>query len=125
MYCYYANKTQKQFWRNDGANLWRAGGEHHHREFESQEKNKATVYVCGPTVYDNAHLGHARSSIVFDLLHRVLKVNGYQVTMTKNFTDIDDKIINKMKDTSKSLEEIIKSFEKKSMKKAWGLLRFL
>ena len=74
--------------------------------FKSQEQHKATIYVCGPTVYDDAHLGHARSAIVFDLLHRILKVNGYQVTMTKNFTDIDDKIINKMKDTNKSLEEI-------------------
>ncbi|MEA2018393.1 MAG: cysteine--tRNA ligase [Campylobacterota bacterium] len=74
--------------------------------FESQEKNSVKIYVCGPTVYDDAHLGHARSAIVFDLLHRVLKVNGYQVTMTKNFTDIDDKIINKMTQTGKSLEEI-------------------
>lgn len=74
--------------------------------FISQEKNKAKVYVCGPTVYDEAHLGHARSAIVFDLLHRVLKANGYDVTMVKNFTDVDDKIIKKMKDTRKSLEEI-------------------
>ncbi len=74
--------------------------------FLSQIKNKATIYVCGPTVYDNAHLGHARSSIVFDLLHRVLKVNGYEVTMAKNFTDIDDKIVNKIKATGKTLEEI-------------------
>jgi len=74
--------------------------------FESQEKEKATIYVCGPTVYDDAHLGHARSAIVFDLLHRVLNANGYQVTMAKNFTDIDDKIIKKMTTTGKSLEEI-------------------
>lgn len=74
--------------------------------FESQEKNKAVVYVCGPTVYDNAHLGHARSSIVFDLLHRVLKANNYDVTMAKNFTDVDDKIIKKIKESGKTLEEI-------------------
>ena len=53
--------------------------------FISQEENKATIYVCGPTVYDDAHLGHARSAIVFDLLHRVLKANGYQVTLAKKF----------------------------------------
>ncbi len=64
------------------------------------------VYVCGPTVYDDSHLGHARSAIAFDLLHRVLKANDYNVIMTKNFTDIDDKIIKKMNETSKSLEEI-------------------
>jgi cysteinyl-tRNA synthetase len=74
--------------------------------FQSQEKNKATIYVCGPTVYDDAHLGHARSAIVFDILHRVLKINGYKVTMTKNFTDIDDKIIKKMENSDKTLEEI-------------------
>ena len=54
--------------------------------FVPQETNKVKMYVCGPTVYDDAHLGHARSAIVFDLLHRVLKVNGYQVTFVKNFT---------------------------------------
>ena len=64
-------------------------------EFISQEKNKVSIYVCGPTVYDDAHLGHARSAIVFDLLHRVLKSNGYDVTMVKNFTDVDDKIIDR------------------------------
>ncbi len=74
--------------------------------FESQEANKASVYVCGPTVYDDAHLGHARSAIVFDLLHRVLKANSYDVTMVKNFTDVDDKIIKKMQETGQTLEQI-------------------
>jgi cysteinyl-tRNA synthetase len=74
--------------------------------FQPQEEGKVTIYVCGPTVYDDAHLGHARSAIVFDILHRVFKVNGYNVTMAKNFTDIDDKIIKKMEQTGKSLEEI-------------------
>jgi len=74
--------------------------------FTPQEKGKVSIYVCGPTVYDDAHLGHARSAIVFDILHRVFKVNGYEVTMVKNFTDIDDKIIKKMEQTTQSLEEI-------------------
>lgn len=74
--------------------------------FVPQIENKVTIYVCGPTVYDDAHLGHARSSIVFDLLHRVLKANNYDVTMAKNFTDVDDKIIKKIKESGKSLEEI-------------------
>jgi len=74
--------------------------------FISQVENEVKVYVCGPTVYDDAHLGHARSAIVFDLLHRVLKINGYDVIMVKNFTDVDDKIIKKMKQSNKSLEEI-------------------
>jgi len=74
--------------------------------FEPIQNNDVKVYVCGPTVYDDAHLGHARSAIVFDLLHRVLKANGYNVTMTKNFTDIDDKIIKKMAQTNQTLDEI-------------------
>ncbi len=74
--------------------------------FESIVPRKASIYVCGPTVYDDAHLGHARSSLSFDLLARTLKALRYEVTMGKNFTDIDDKIIKKVQETGKSLEEI-------------------
>ncbi|AXX93397.1 cysteine--tRNA ligase [Malaciobacter molluscorum LMG 25693] len=74
--------------------------------FEPIKDNDVKIYVCGPTVYDDAHLGHARSAIAFDLLHRVLTANNYNVTMTKNFTDIDDKIIKKMNETNQSLEDI-------------------
>ena len=74
--------------------------------FEPILPNKASIYVCGPTVYDDAHLGHARSSLAFDLLSRTLKVLGYDVTMGKNFTDIDDKIIKKVEATGQSMEEI-------------------
>ncbi len=79
-------------------------------EFNSIVPNVAKIYVCGPTVYDDSHLGHARSAIAFDLLHRVLKANEYEVIMTKNFTDIDDKIIKKMYDSNKSLEEITTTY---------------
>lgn len=79
-------------------------------EFNSIVPNVAKIYVCGPTVYDDSHLGHARSAIAFDLLHRVLKANDYEVIMTKNFTDIDDKIIKKMHETSKPLEEITTTY---------------
>ena len=75
-------------------------------EFIPLKKDIVKIYVCGPTVYDNSHLGHARSAIAFDLLHRVLKANGYEVIFAKNFTDIDDKIIKKMNEENKSLEEI-------------------
>jgi cysteinyl-tRNA synthetase len=74
--------------------------------FEPIKNDEVRIYVCGPTVYDDSHLGHARSAIAFDLLHRVLKANGYKVIMTKNFTDIDDKIIKKMHETKTSLEDI-------------------
>lgn len=78
--------------------------------FEPIKDNEVKVYVCGPTVYDDSHLGHARSAIAFDLLHRVLKTNGYKVTMTKNFTDIDDKIIKKMNESNRSLEDITSEY---------------
>lgn len=67
---------------------------------------EVSIYVCGPTVYDDAHLGHARSALAFDLLSRTLKALGYKVTMAKNFTDIDDKIIQKVKATGQSMPEI-------------------
>jgi cysteinyl-tRNA synthetase len=74
--------------------------------FEPIIPRKASIYVCGPTVYDDAHLGHARSSLSFDLLVRTLKALRYDVKMVKNFTDIDDKIIKKVQETGQSLEEI-------------------
>jgi len=75
-------------------------------EFKSIKENEATIYVCGPTVYDDAHLGHARSALSFDMLKRTLKALGYKVTLAKNFTDIDDKIINKLANSNKTLEEL-------------------
>jgi cysteinyl-tRNA synthetase len=75
-------------------------------EFKPLREGEVRIYVCGPTVYDDAHLGHARSSITFDLLRRVLEEEGYRVKFVKNFTDIDDKIIKKVNETGKSLEEI-------------------
>ena len=74
--------------------------------FEPIHPKQASIYVCGPTVYDDAHLGHARSSLAFDLLSRTLKTLGYEVTLGKNFTDIDDKIIKKVEATGQSMEEI-------------------
>ena len=75
-------------------------------EFVPLVANKATIYVCGPTVYDDAHLGHARSSLSFDMLFRTFKTLGYEVNFIRNFTDIDDKIIKKMQESNKSLKEI-------------------
>jgi len=74
--------------------------------FEPLKEGHVSIYVCGPTVYDDAHLGHARSAIAFDLLRRVFTALGFHVTFVKNFTDIDDKIIAKMKQNGASLEDI-------------------
>ena len=76
------------------------------REFKPQIEGKVSLYVCGPTVYDDAHLGHAKSALVFDLLVRVLKANGYDVTYARNITDIDDKIIKKAIEQKKEIKEI-------------------
>ena len=79
-------------------------------KFEPIDGKLVKIYVCGPTVYDDSHLGHARSAIAFDLLHRVLKANSFEVIMTKNFTDIDDKIIKKMYDSNRTLEDITNQY---------------
>ena len=57
------------------------------------EPNKVRMYVCGPTVYNKAHIGHAMSALVFDVIRRYLEFRGYEVQMAMNFTDVDDKII--------------------------------
>ncbi len=75
-------------------------------DFVPIRNDEVRIYVCGPTVYDNAHLGHARSSIAFDLLRRILEANGYKVIFVKNITDIDDKIVKKSKESAKSVEYI-------------------
>jgi len=61
--------------------------------FETLEPNKVSMYVCGPTVYDNAHVGHAMSVLVFDIIRRYLEYRGYEVRQAMNYTDVDDKII--------------------------------
>ena len=75
-------------------------------QFKPIKEGEVSIYVCGPTVYDNAHIGHAKSALTFDLLSRVLTEEGYKVTLARNFTDIDDKIINKSKETGKTIKEI-------------------
>jgi len=64
-------------------------------DFKPIQEGKVGMYVCGPTVYDSCHIGHARSVVVFDVIYRYLKEKGYDVTYIRNFTDIDDKIINR------------------------------
>lgn len=79
-------------------------------EFKPLEENKVKVYVCGPTVYDHAHLGHARCYIIWDVITRYLRFKGYDVTYVRNITDVDDKIINKAKAANSTTEDITKIF---------------
>ncbi len=67
--------------------------------FETIEPGKVRMYVCGPTVYDKAHVGHAMSAIVFDVVRRYLQYRGYEVIHVMNFTDVDDKIIKRAQET--------------------------
>ncbi|OMH40675.1 cysteine--tRNA ligase [Desulfurobacterium indicum] len=79
------------------------------------EKRKVKMYVCGPTVYDDAHIGHARSAVVFDVIRRWFEYRGYEVIFVRNYTDVDDKIIKRAKERGITWKEIaekyIKSFE--------------
>lgn len=64
-------------------------------DFTTIEEDKVRIYVCGPTVYDSAHVGHAMSALVFDIVRRYLIYKGYDVQYVMNFTDVDDKIIDR------------------------------
>ena len=79
-------------------------------EFSPIKDGEVSIYLCGPTVYDDAHLGHAKSAVSFDLFRRVLKALGYKVKFARNYTDIDDKILNKMAQTGQTLEEITNKY---------------
>ncbi len=80
------------------------------RTFVPLEPGKVSLYVCGPTVYDDAHLGHAKSALVFDLLRRVLEAEGYDVTYARNITDIDDKIIKRAAESGISIAELTATY---------------
>ncbi len=84
--------------------------------FESIEKNKVLMYVCGPTVYDYLHIGNARPYVVFDTVRRYLEYLGYEVKYVQNFTDIDDKIINRANAENKNYDEIAEKFITEALK---------
>ncbi|MDC0335982.1 cysteine--tRNA ligase [Pseudodesulfovibrio sp.] len=80
------------------------------QEFTPVNENKVAMYVCGITAYDLCHIGHARSSVVFDVLYRYLRHREYDVTFIRNFTDIDDKIIKRANEVGKDAGEIAEQF---------------
>ncbi|GJM14699.1 MAG: cysteine--tRNA ligase [Thermodesulfobacteriota bacterium] len=79
-------------------------------ELVPYSENKIKMYVCGPTVYSSAHLGHARAAVTFDVIERFLTYLGYEVTYVRNFTDIDDKIIAKSNETGIPANEISEKY---------------
>ena len=81
-------------------------------EFKTIEENKVKMYVCGPTVYNFIHLGNARPIVVFDTLARYFKHKGMEVEFVQNFTDVDDKIINKSMEEGTSASEVSEKYIK-------------
>ena len=74
--------------------------------FKSIEPNMVGMYVCGITVYDHCHLGHARAYVAFDVLARYLKYLGYGLNYVRNITDVEDKIIKKAIENSETISSI-------------------
>ena len=81
-------------------------------EFKTIEENKVKMYVCGPTVYNYIHLGNARPIVVFDTLARYFEHKGMKVEFVQNFTDVDDKIINKSMEEGTSASEVSEKYIK-------------
>ncbi|MBI5251675.1 MAG: cysteine--tRNA ligase, partial [Desulfomonile tiedjei] len=78
--------------------------------FETVVPRRVGMYVCGVTVYDYCHIGHARSAVLFDIIYRYLRYRGYEVTYVRNFTDVDDKIINRANELQINWKELAEKF---------------
>ena len=81
-------------------------------QFKPMNDKRVKLFVCGPTVYDDAHIGHARTYISFDMIKRYLEYKGYSVFYLQNVTDIDDKIINRSAEVGADPEVLARKFEK-------------
>ncbi len=87
-------------------------------EFKTIHEGVVNMYVCGPTVYNFFHIGNARPFMMFDVLRRYFEYKGYQVNYVQNFTDVDDKIINRAHEEHRSSEEISETYIKEYFKDA-------
>ena len=90
-------------------------------EFIPVDKNEVKIYACGPTVYNYIHIGNARPLCVFDVLRRYMEYRGYNVKFVQNFTDIDDKIINRANEEGITFEEVSKKYIEEFWTDAHGL----
>lgn len=84
--------------------------------FKPREKTKVNLFVCGPTVYDYSHIGHARTYIVFDMIATYLRKMNFKVSYLQNITNIDDKIIRRAKERNTKPEKLAQQFEKEHLK---------
>ena len=80
--------------------------------FIPMEAGKVRMYVCGMTIYDYCHIGHARMMMAFDVVYRWLKVSGYDVNYVRNITDIDDKIIRRAVENGETISQLTTRFDK-------------
>src|SRR5438067_365749 len=80
-------------------------------ELVPREPGKLSIYVCGPTVYDVAHVGHGRTALVFDVIRRYLEWAGFDVTYVSNVTDVEDKIIARAAELDASEPELARKYE--------------
>ena len=85
---------------------------HRKQELEPIEPGKIRMYVCGPTVYDQIHIGNARTFLSFDVIRRYLMYKGYEVTFAQNLTDVDDKIINRANEQGRTAADVAEEFSK-------------
>ena len=90
-------------------------------EFIPLEGNKVKIYACGPTVYNFIHIGNGRAACVFDTLRRYMLYKGYDVTFVQNFTDVDDKMINKANEEGTTVKEVAERYIKEYFTDADGL----
>lgn len=79
-------------------------------EFLPLNDNQVKMYVCGVTLYDELHLGHARAAVIFDVIYRHLKYQSWQVKYVTNFTDVDDKMINRAQMLNLSIYQLTERF---------------
>lgn len=94
---------------------------HAKEDFRPIEEGRVRMYVCGPTVYDNIHIGNARTFISFDVIRRWLIASGYEVTFAQNLTDVDDKIINRANEEGTTSQAISEKYIEEYFKDAHGL----
>ena len=102
-------------------------------EFVPIDPNEIKIYVCGPTVYYYIHIGNARPFVVFDTLRRYLQYKGNKVKFVQNFTDVDDKIINKSREegisalelSSKYIDEYFTDAKALNLRSLMSILRYL
>lgn len=89
--------------------------------FVSQDPDRVTMYVCGPTVYNLAHIGNARPAVVFDIFFRLLQTHYDEVVYARNITDIDDKIIQAIKENGREMADFTAEFTDKYRQDMAGL----